>query len=315
MDPFSDIVSAVQTGWGIVTGAHNMWAQQEANRRNEALMRESWARDDTAYQRKVKDLKAAGLSPAVAYGGAGAGNSSVVRIEPEEWKGNPLQEGAGTYVALQRMRADISKTAAEEAYIEQQIARGAVQASVEAAVAGNRIERDNLDTVVARETTPDAIEAFRARARRDGTEALTAELSRQIRVMDVKESSIQLARSAIALKAAEHGLSQAEADALAAWIAVKERSYNLDRWQSLGLPTNGGMDIFSRAAMAGTNVGAGPLMDLVSKLPRVPGRYHGLADVDKIRAYWERQRRLEDSARRRVSESVVPNMRAQRGGD
>lgn len=48
----------------------NQELQEETNSKNEALMRESWQRDDTAIQRSLADAKAAGLSPLAGLGGA-----------------------------------------------------------------------------------------------------------------------------------------------------------------------------------------------------------------------------------------------------
>ena len=61
----------------------NIAFQRETNAQNEMLMRESWGRDDTAVQRRTKDLVAAGMSPLLAAGAA-AGNSGVVSMKAPE---------------------------------------------------------------------------------------------------------------------------------------------------------------------------------------------------------------------------------------
>lgn len=63
----------------------NLAFQSEANAKNEALMRESWAREDNAVQRRVADLEAAGLSKTLAAGSA-ASSSGPIQVKPLESK-------------------------------------------------------------------------------------------------------------------------------------------------------------------------------------------------------------------------------------
>lgn len=63
----------------------NIEFQRETNAQNEALMRESWERDDNAVQRRRADLEAAGLSPLLAAGDP-AGNSGPVSMTAPQQK-------------------------------------------------------------------------------------------------------------------------------------------------------------------------------------------------------------------------------------
>lgn len=80
MSIFGNLIDA---GVSYSINQDNLRFQQEALDRNEALTRESWARDDNAVQRRVADLKEAGLSPVLAAGSA-AGNTAPIKAVPKE---------------------------------------------------------------------------------------------------------------------------------------------------------------------------------------------------------------------------------------
>lgn len=85
------IVTAGVTG---TTADINRRQQEETNKKNEELMRESWAREDNAVQRRKNDLIAAGFSPTLAAGSA-AQASGPINLTPA-FQGNPDLSGLGS---------------------------------------------------------------------------------------------------------------------------------------------------------------------------------------------------------------------------
>lgn len=64
----------------------NIAFQRETNAKNEELMREGWARDDTAVRRRAADLAAAGQSPLLAAGSAANPSTPVSTVAPHQDK-------------------------------------------------------------------------------------------------------------------------------------------------------------------------------------------------------------------------------------
>ena len=63
----------------VVGSVMNYSEQENANKKNEELLRESWQRDDTATQRTKDDVEAAGFSPLAAIGN-NLGNTNPVQM-------------------------------------------------------------------------------------------------------------------------------------------------------------------------------------------------------------------------------------------
>lgn len=81
------------------TNAANILFQKETNAKNEALMRESWSRDDSSVLRRAQDLQRAGLSKTLAAGSAAAASSPIKlespRVQANTAMGDAVQNVAG----------------------------------------------------------------------------------------------------------------------------------------------------------------------------------------------------------------------------
>ena len=130
------------------SGVMNLFGVETTNQQNERLMREQWKREDTAMQRRVQDLEAAGLSKWLAASTGAASASSPITLQTPDY--NFIGDSFTHAVSNDSVRAQTKKAKEEAAIITSTASSVAEKAAAEAREAkANAIMAEHDSNVLA----------------------------------------------------------------------------------------------------------------------------------------------------------------------
>jgi len=222
-----------------MTGILNYGQQQQNLSWQRYAQRETWRREDDAVQRRVADLKAAGLSPTLAAGSA-AGVSQPISTKAPEIQGNPAETAAGiklNEIMAMKGQADITKTRNEAALVQKQAEGQDLANSLASGMNPLQIQKQQLDNEYSKQSLQDRVDKMFWDVEGARMKKMLQDQQYRIQHEGVTQAQIETARRKIARSIDLKKLSKLESEILINELAFIEKEYNLKLYGNVQRPT------------------------------------------------------------------------------
>lgn len=214
------------------------------------MQQEAWKREDTAVQRRMADLEAAGLSKTLAAG-SGASTSGPIRLEAPQ-----VSEGiaesipkaisqAAAVTQMMRQRKEIDQTAAQTKLLEAQTTKAQAETDFMRSNNPQILQRQELENVKLSRTLEDSIKSLNLDVQRKGFEQTQQEYTKRLNAAKVSDAEWRNTLQVMNRENIGLGIDLKKKSLLAKDLTMKYQEYvndlkrhDTEWYKEVGLPSN-----------------------------------------------------------------------------